>query len=124
MKSHNHTGLVLLTVLMLATMAFGANPDLLGHWKLDEGSGTTVTDLSGNGNDGTLGGAPTWVDDAVHGAVLSFDGNNDYIATDVRIPHMTLENGFTWVFWCKQAGDGTGVNETAFGNRNGGTQNP
>lgn len=32
----------------------------LGHWKLDEGSGTTAFDSSPNGNDGTIVGA-TWV---------------------------------------------------------------
>ena len=30
------------------------------HWTLDDGSGTTITDISGNGNDGTLVDNPTW----------------------------------------------------------------
>ena len=71
--------------------AQGAAP--LGWWKLDEGAGTTATDLSGNGNHGTLGGAPTWVDDPERGAVLSFDGDNDYVETGLTIPAMDLENG-------------------------------
>ena len=33
--------------------------DLQGYWRMNEGSGTTVTDLSGEGNDGTIDGA-TW----------------------------------------------------------------
>jgi|TARA_R110000824_G_scaffold12385_4_gene54280 hypothetical protein len=33
--------------------------DLQGYWKMNEGSGITVTDLSGEGNDGTIDGA-TW----------------------------------------------------------------
>ena len=33
--------------------------DLQAYWKIDEGSGTTVTDLSGEGNNGTIDGA-TW----------------------------------------------------------------
>ena len=33
---------------------------LQGYWKMDEGSGTTVTDRSGEGNDGTINGA-SWV---------------------------------------------------------------
>ena len=40
---------------------------LVGYWKFDEGSGDTVTDYSGNGNDGTFGAIsgdttayPTW----------------------------------------------------------------
>ena len=33
---------------------------LQGYWKMDEGSGTTVTDRSGEGNDGTINGA-SWI---------------------------------------------------------------
>ena len=33
--------------------------DLQGYWQMNEGSGTTVADLSGEGNDGTIDGA-TW----------------------------------------------------------------
>ena len=40
---------------------------LVGYWRFEEGSGTTVSDLSGNGNDGTLTtnntGLPIWSDD-------------------------------------------------------------
>ena len=34
--------------------------DLMGHWTLDDGSGTTIIDISGNGNDGTLVDNPVW----------------------------------------------------------------
>ena len=34
-------------------------PDLQGYWQMNEGSGTTVADLSGEGNNGTIDGA-TW----------------------------------------------------------------
>ena len=33
---------------------------LQGYWKMNEGSGTTVTDSSGEGNDGTIDGA-SWI---------------------------------------------------------------
>jgi len=36
---------------------------LVGHWKLDEGSGTTASDSSGNNNHGTLVNSPTWSSD-------------------------------------------------------------
>ena len=40
---------------------------LVGYWRFEEGSGTTVADLSGNGNHGTLTtvdtGLPTWSED-------------------------------------------------------------
>lgn len=51
---------------------------LVAHWKLDEGSGTTTADSSGNGNTGTLTNGPTWTTGKLAGAV-SFDGTNDYI---------------------------------------------
>jgi len=47
------------------------------------GSGTTWTDLSGNGNNGTISGATY---DSANGGSLSFDGNNDY----VQLPTTTL----------------------------------
>lgn len=45
------------------------------------GSGTTWTDLSGNGNNGTLTNGPTY--DANNGGSIVFDGVNDYIS----VPH-------------------------------------
>jgi len=41
----------------------GNEVGLVGYWNFNEGSGTTVTDLSGNGNNGTINGA-TWSTDA------------------------------------------------------------
>jgi len=52
--------------------------DLVGWWRLDEGTGTTAYDSSGNGNDGTILGNPQWVPGKVGGA-LDFDGDGDYV---------------------------------------------
>ena len=41
----------------------GNEAGLVGYWNFNEGSGNTVTDLSGNGNNGTISGA-TWSTDA------------------------------------------------------------
>jgi len=38
-----------------------ASANLRGWWRLQEGTGTTATDLSGNANTGTLTNAPVWV---------------------------------------------------------------
>ena len=51
---------------------------LVAYWNFDEGSGTTVHDSSGNGNEGMNNGA-TWVSDGVQGGALNFDGSNDYV---------------------------------------------
>jgi len=51
---------------------------LIGHWKFDEGSGTTAYDSSGNDYNATLMGDPTWTDGMISGALL-FDGNDDYL---------------------------------------------
>lgn len=71
-------------------------PELISHWKLDEGSGNTAFDETDNANDGTLNNNPQWVGGQMSGA-LSFDGTDDY----VEIPHIDdylLDNG-TIAFW-------------------------
>ena len=56
---------------------------LVGWWKLDESSGNTAIDSSGNGNNVTNNGATvtaTGYDGSLYGA-YSFDGTDDYITT-------------------------------------------
>jgi len=65
--------------LILTSAAVGADPSLVGWWKLDETSGTIAKDSSGNGRDGTLQGNPQWVPGKINGA-LQFDGN-DHVDT-------------------------------------------
>jgi hypothetical protein len=116
-----------------------ADPNLVGWWPLNEGSGTTVNDLSGRGTSGTimnpnggLGAAGSvWLQDAERGMVLSFNGVNGTGACVIAgtIPPMDLKNNFTWMFWCKQdASQGftssTGGNDVILGNRYGGTTAP
>ena len=59
-----------------ALTALGWEPNLVSHWKFDEGSGTIAYDCVGN-NDGTIYGA-IWTTGQIDDA-LSFDGNGDYI---------------------------------------------
>ncbi|MFC1794915.1 LamG-like jellyroll fold domain-containing protein, partial [Planctomycetota bacterium] len=47
------------SILMLG-LTGSVYADLVGHWTFDEGSGTTVSDMSGNGNDGTIVDNPVW----------------------------------------------------------------
>jgi len=54
------------------------DPSLMAWWRLDEGTGRTAGDASGNGNDGTFVGNPTWVPGQIGGA-LEFDGGGAYV---------------------------------------------
>ncbi|MGB2866029.1 MAG: sugar-binding protein, partial [Sedimentisphaerales bacterium] len=112
--------------LALASGAKAADPNLVGWWPLNEGSGDTAIDLSGNGNDGTIsnlnGGLGTdgsvWVDDPLRGTVISFNGTAE--GAFVRagdIPQMTLTNDFTWAFWAKHNAENTADNDIILGNR-------
>ena len=53
-------------------------PGRNGHWRLDEGAGTTASDSSGSGNHGTLVNGPAWTAGRL-GRALSLDGVNDYV---------------------------------------------
>jgi hypothetical protein len=64
--------------ILITGVAGSAYADLVGHWTLDEGSGTTATDLSGYGNHGTLMDNPdltdpTWIT-GVNGSAMEFHG--------------------------------------------------
>jgi len=64
----------LISIVLVLGLAGGASADLLVHWALEEGSGTTATDSSGNGNNGTFVGTPQWVEGQIGGG-LHFDGD-------------------------------------------------
>jgi hypothetical protein len=69
----------LISFSLVAVLAGNTSAGLVGHWKLDEGSGTIVYDSSRNENHGTLHG-PTWrPSDGQIGGALEFDGINDYV---------------------------------------------
>ncbi len=52
---------VLVLGLALTSIVEAADPSLVGWWRLDESSGTTARDSSGNGNHGTLHSNTQWV---------------------------------------------------------------
>jgi len=56
----------------------GAGAPPVAVWEMDEKTGSTVKDSSGNGNTGTLTGGPTW-DVGKVGSALRFDGVDDYV---------------------------------------------
>ena len=126
---------VLLVVLGPAawTTAFGADAlsGLVGWWPLDEDSGTTAHDYSGNENHGTLTNGPVWAVGILDGA-LQFDGVDDIVVLGTA---ERPTNTFSFGAWLKtsatheidaQATSGTvGVNNQryAFDPRHGGDEN-
>ncbi|MFB0555997.1 MAG: LamG domain-containing protein [Phycisphaerae bacterium] len=81
-------------VFSLALMST-ASAELIGWWRFDEGTGTTASDSSGNGYDGTINGDAQWVAGQLGGA-LQFNGTN----VEVRAPHIPLDNrSFTVAMW-------------------------
>ncbi len=50
----------LISFVLLLSIAGNALANLVVHWRLDEGSGTTAFDSSGNGYDGEFVGTPEW----------------------------------------------------------------
>jgi hypothetical protein len=72
--------------------------NLIGCWQLDDGTGTTATDLTGLYGNGTLGGTtgtPSWGTDPTHGGYLQFTAANGHY---VQVPHnsapaVSLANG-------------------------------
>jgi len=74
---------------------------LVGHWTLDETTGTTATDSSGNGNDGALTGTD-FNTDSITGTVdtaLNFDGSDDRIEV-ASTPTYSLTS-FSYAFWTR-----------------------
>lgn len=65
------------TMTLEITVPVVPTANRIAYWKLDEGSGSTATDDTGNGYDGSLTGA-IWEDGRIHGA-LSFNGTSDSV---------------------------------------------
>lgn len=72
---------ILALYLAFSDMAMGADPNLIGWWKLDEGSGIAAIDSSGNGLSGVVNGNPTWGTNGPfdQSNYLLFDGTNDWV---------------------------------------------
>src|SRR3954469_13489395 len=68
-------GAALLTAGADRAGAAGPLPGLVAAYSFDQASGAVLSDLSGNGHDGTISGA-TWTSGGRYGGALSFNGTN------------------------------------------------
>jgi glucose/arabinose dehydrogenase/fibronectin type 3 domain-containing protein len=78
---------------------------LVAGYSFETGAGTTVADLSGNGNSGTITGA-TWAAGR-HGGGLMFDGVNDLV-TVASAPSLNVGSAITLAAWIKPTAAQTG----------------
>ena len=77
---------------------------MAAYWPMNEGSGSSINDLSGDGYTGTIHGA-TWTSSGCNGSAncLSFDGTDDYVqATSGILANPTL-TACSWV-WMTSTG--------------------
>jgi len=95
--------LVLCLLQMSATHA--ADASLVGWWTLNDGSGNVAYDTSGNGNDGTLQGGPSWVAGKISGA-LQFDGADDQVDCG-NDPSLDITGEITIAAWVYPTGPGS-----------------
>ncbi len=51
---------------------------IAGYWAFNENSGSTLTDSSGNGRNGTIYGSPTWTT-GISSYGIDFDATDDYV---------------------------------------------
>ena len=68
----------LLAACTSASRASAPTAGLVGYWNFDNGSGTTATDSSGNGNAATLNGGATWVAGKIGASALQLNGSTGY----------------------------------------------
>ena len=84
----------------------------VGQWNLDETSGTSAADASGNGNTGTLVNGPVWTA-GLNGNALDLDGVNDYVNV-TSSGTVNLTKNLTLAAWIRPD-SATGTTRTIIG---------
>jgi hypothetical protein len=85
------------SVTVTVDNAGGGPVGLVAAYSFNAGSGTTLADGSGNGNNGAISGA-SWSASGVYGGALSFDGVND-IVNVADSASIDLTTGMTLEAW-------------------------
>jgi len=92
---------LLILALTLTSTAQNLDPSLVGWWTFDEDTGDVARDQSGNNNDATLLGNPTWSTDDEHRGIITLDGDDDHIHIDGTIYVLPL---YTMAIWFRVDG--------------------
>ncbi|OGH33280.1 MAG: hypothetical protein A3A47_01410 [Candidatus Levybacteria bacterium RIFCSPLOWO2_01_FULL_37_20] len=91
------------------TSLYNFAPGPVGYWKMDEKTGTSANDSSGNANTGTITGA-TWKP-GKFGASLDYDGTDDVnTITNASAIDLNTNSAYTFEAWvyADSAGEGSG----------------
>jgi hypothetical protein len=91
---------------------------LVASYNFDAGTGTTVADLSGNANAGTITGA-NWATAGKNGGALSFNGTSNYVQV-ADSNSLDLTTGMTLEAWVNPAALGTAWRTVLFKEQSGG----
>src|SRR4051812_14410379 len=94
-------GFLTVGLWMAPSALFAQSPGLVAAYSFDEGGGSAITDLSGNGNHGSLGNA-LWTSESLYGNALLFNGV-DALVTIPDSPSLRLTNAMTLEAWVNPA---------------------
>jgi hypothetical protein len=97
------------TATLVLTINSSSN-GLVLYWKLDETSGSTASDSSGNGNSGTLLSGATWTTGKVNGG-LSLNGASQYAISSTNLSSQFAGGNVTIALWFKANAAGVIVDE-------------
>jgi Concanavalin A-like lectin/glucanases superfamily/Chitobiase/beta-hexosaminidase C-terminal domain/IPT/TIG domain/Fibronectin type III domain len=94
------------------TSASTSTPGLVAAYDFNGGSGTTLSDVSGNGNTGTIVNA-TWTTSGKYGSALSFNGTNALVTiNDTASLH--LATAVTLEAWVNPSSEPTGWQDVIY----------
>ncbi len=86
---------------------YASSANLVGWWRFEENTGTSIADSSTNSNTATLTNGPTFSTDVPFPSVyaLDFDGTDDYVEVsdhdDLSFGNSSTDSAFTMAGWVK-----------------------
>jgi hypothetical protein len=98
-----------LTPAEIAALYSAAQRTLIGHWQLNEASGTTATDSSTYAENGTVSGGPNWSTRCGGIGTFDFDGSSNYVSIP-NAAHLQPTSSMTIAGWVNGDSWGAGSN--------------